>query len=1075
MHAAINGSLDQHDTLPRVSYEANHKFANLLIAGSAEPRDIRAVLGVGRPTTPVARTDRRRQISPRDGRALELLGHSIEYLADEFALQLGTSGSCSAQDPQIQALQILMKANRDVYFNCPTVPKVGERWHKFWVLQKRHPHWSRVKKYAKWTLRAVSLLLLCYLMACRVASAEPATTAPTLAQAPDTDSVFSDLSTEYDGGVANPTDGSTGNVLQETLFAAYLWGSKHGNARATVVVSSDYPITGSRILIPGNVDLVCSSYSPHNYSGGCNLYQADRGSDTATGGSPLLMADYRFGLLPDGKTLCSTNDIPQQPGCTIINSAGASIRGFTLYGGFAAAGGADIGIRVFAGNVTVQDTNVSQFGGPGIQAYGGLNNSFDWNFGTNVDSWWCAHPSALVASGVNLGAMDLGMIDGEASHNQYSTGCSFSKSFAVSREYPHLAAMSVTGAGNLIQSNLLQVDGIGLIADGMEHRVTDNRVEYASREAIRNISSHSIFSNNRITSACLDPNLINLRPGSLDSGRPRYPNAPTFLHNGYIVMDPNGNIEQMIGSSGTSGPTAPDWAVEPDGTTVDGDTLTWQNMGPWPTTTPLSYWAQPSLVTGVCYAVYDEGGDNTWSSNQVNDEAGVNGFSYSRGSYFIAGLASITGNTCERDLPDAYGNGQCWWGGDLFSNGGPMYLAPNEQKVAASGGGTAWVGDYSVLVLTDNVPRHYNDFQGMAQGQNFSVTSSTVANVIDPWSVNGSGGGTYGHPSLQTCTGGPLVITPGSYFQFYYDLSSPYAVTQVDCSSVSGPDTISFVSLSPGALTFASQQDGTTSTAQTVTLSNISDNALSLLIAVSDDFSQTSTCGGSLAIGASCHVSVTFTPTTSGAHVGVLTIVPNGSGSSQSVVLTGTGSEPSSSNSSSPGTVVISSASASLEMPSTGQTVTTTLMIASHDSFSGRVNLKCQISSENQAVAIESLTCAVSPAQVQITNSSGAVSSVVVSRTGLGEGASRDGGAPYRSMSLGSLCLIGVLSFAGGRKGRNLVGGLVLILGAAVLSGMAGCGYAPNLQSGNYKVLITATTGAQTSTSISVPLQVQAQ
>jgi hypothetical protein len=100
---------------------------------------------------------------------------------------------------------------------------------------------------------------------------------------------------------------------------------------------------------------------------------------------------------------------------------------------------------------------------------------------------------------------------------------------------------------------------------------------------------------------------------------------------------------------------------------------------------------------------------------------------------------------------------------------------------------------------------------------------------------------------------------------------------------------------------------------------------------------------------------------------------------------------------------------------------------------------------------------------------------VVVSRTGLGVVASRDGGAPYRSMSLGSLCFIGVLSFARGRKGRNLVGGLVLVLGTAVLSGMAGCGYTPNVQSGNYKVLITATTGAQTSTSISVPLQVQAQ
>ena len=79
------------------------------------------------------------------------------------------------------------------------------------------------------------------------------------AQTTDPNSTFSDLSTEYDGGIANPTDGSTGNVLQQTLFAAYFWGVAHGGARATGVVSSEYPIGGSRLLVPGNVDLICST------------------------------------------------------------------------------------------------------------------------------------------------------------------------------------------------------------------------------------------------------------------------------------------------------------------------------------------------------------------------------------------------------------------------------------------------------------------------------------------------------------------------------------------------------------------------------------------------------------------------------------------------------------------------------------------------------------------------------------------------------------------------------------------------------------------------------------------------
>ena len=73
---------------------------------------------------------RRRSISPQSGRALEILGHAIEYLADEFALQTGTSSDM--KDPQDQALQILMAANRNVYFDCPAIPTPWERFRSLW-------------------------------------------------------------------------------------------------------------------------------------------------------------------------------------------------------------------------------------------------------------------------------------------------------------------------------------------------------------------------------------------------------------------------------------------------------------------------------------------------------------------------------------------------------------------------------------------------------------------------------------------------------------------------------------------------------------------------------------------------------------------------------------------------------------------------------------------------------------------------------------------------------------------------------------------------------------------------------
>lgn len=70
----------------------------------------------------------RRHISPAAGRALEILGHAIEYLIDEY---IHEGGGFSQKDPQVQAVQLLMAINRQVYFECPMVPSFRERVRKF--------------------------------------------------------------------------------------------------------------------------------------------------------------------------------------------------------------------------------------------------------------------------------------------------------------------------------------------------------------------------------------------------------------------------------------------------------------------------------------------------------------------------------------------------------------------------------------------------------------------------------------------------------------------------------------------------------------------------------------------------------------------------------------------------------------------------------------------------------------------------------------------------------------------------------------------------------------------------------
>lgn len=63
----------------------------------------------------------RRHVSPVSGRALEILGHAIEYLADEYVHKATRTGTLSPDDPRIDAMYILMSLNREVYYACPEV------------------------------------------------------------------------------------------------------------------------------------------------------------------------------------------------------------------------------------------------------------------------------------------------------------------------------------------------------------------------------------------------------------------------------------------------------------------------------------------------------------------------------------------------------------------------------------------------------------------------------------------------------------------------------------------------------------------------------------------------------------------------------------------------------------------------------------------------------------------------------------------------------------------------------------------------------------------------------------------
>ena len=96
--------------------------------------------------------------------------------------------------------------------------------------------------------------------------------------------------------------------------------------------------------------------------------------------------------------------------------------------------------------------------------------------------------------------------------------------------------------------------------------------------------------------------------------------------------------------------------------------------------------------------------------------------------------------------------------------------------------------------------------------------------------------------------------------------------------------------VSSTSLTFSTQLVGTSSPPQSVTVSNYGTQALSVNnIVVHGDFSQSHTCGSTLAPLANCNIVVVFKPTQRGTRMGTLSLTDDAPNSPQTVTLKGTG------------------------------------------------------------------------------------------------------------------------------------------------------------------------------------------
>ena len=198
-------------------------------------------------------------------------------------------------------------------------------------------------------------------------------------------------------------------------------------------------------------------------------------------------------------------------------------------------------------------------------------------------------------------------------------------------------------------------------------------------------------------------------------------------------------------------------------------------------------------------------------------------------------------------------------------------------------------------------------------------------------------------------------------------------------NATSSPQTLSLTGIggtapavaaaSPASLTFSREGLGTMSAAQWVTLSNTGEATLTITsIAISDNFSQTNNCGGSVAGDGSCSIDVTFSPTSTGAFKGTLTITDNSNGaagSTQSVALSGTGQD---------FTLAVAAGSSSSATVVAGQTATYTLSVSpAQGGFNQSVSFTC-------TPPPDYTTCAISPNSVTLGNSATNVTVTVTTK-----------------------------------------------------------------------------------------------
>lgn len=267
------------------------------------------------------------------------------------------------------------------------------------------------------------------------------------------------------------------------------------------------------------------------------------------------------------------------------------------------------------------------------------------------------------------------------------------------------------------------------------------------------------------------------------------------------------------------------------------------------------------------------------------------------------------------------------------------------------------------------------------------------------------------------------------------------------------------VGISPSNLDMGAQVVGSTAQ-KTVTVSNTGGSALTIAAitisgANAGDFSQSNTCGSTLAGGSSCTITITFKPTAGGIRNATLSITDNASGSPHTANVSGTGQDFSITPPTSTTTITA------------GQTASFVLTIGSTGGLAGPVSLTCTgaPTAGSCSVLPNSVTASGSPSTVTVSVTTMARTSAMLARPGL-----RPGRLEF-ALWFGGIPVIVLLGGTGATRQRRRARRLVLFALLIMMVGWAGCGGGNSstrvengTPAGTYQVTLNATYGSGSAT-----------